>query len=120
MRLLSIISDAHDSGLALIEDGRPLIILEEERLNRDKHTKLFPALSLRTAFEAEGWSLSDIDYMASVHNTCKKFRSCRMGSVQEWAPQHCPIKMNARRIRKTRELQHVKPCLIGVRVVSPH
>ena len=63
MRLLSIICDTHDSGLALIEDGHPAIILEEERLNRDKRTKVFPAMSLTTAFESQGWDLSDIDYI---------------------------------------------------------
>ncbi len=61
LRILSIICDTHDSGLALIEDGRPQIILEEERLNRDKRTMVFPTMSLSTAFEDQGWQISDID-----------------------------------------------------------
>ena len=42
MRILGIVSRTHDSGLALLERGVPLFILEEERFNREKHTRKFP------------------------------------------------------------------------------
>ena len=50
MIILGLASESHDSGLALVHDGAPVMMLEEERLNREKHTQLFPALSLAAAF----------------------------------------------------------------------
>ena len=61
MKILGICSTSHDAGLAIVEDGQPSLILEEERFNREKHTKLFPTRSLEHAFETLGHKLADID-----------------------------------------------------------
>ena len=53
MRLLGLSTETHDSGIALLEDGHPTDILEEERLNREKHTREFPRLSLAALFDDE-------------------------------------------------------------------
>ena len=47
MKILGIVSETHDAGVALLEDGVPVLVLEEERLNRQKHTRDFPNLALR-------------------------------------------------------------------------
>jgi len=54
MRILGITSETHDSGIALVEDGKPVLVLEEERLSRIKHTQMFPEASLAAAIEG-GW-----------------------------------------------------------------
>jgi carbamoyltransferase len=54
MRILGIVSRTHDSGLALLERGVPTLILEEERFNREKHTRKFPFRSLKAAFDDRG------------------------------------------------------------------
>ena len=64
-RILGLVCETHDTGLALLEDGRPRLILEEERHNREKHTLEFPARSLGAAFERTGLTLSDIDVIAT-------------------------------------------------------
>jgi carbamoyltransferase len=46
LRILGISSETHDTGIALIQDGLPEIVIEEERLNRQKKTMNFPRLSL--------------------------------------------------------------------------
>jgi carbamoyltransferase len=51
VRILGLVSETHDSGLALLEDGEPRVILEEERHNREKHTLRFPSQSLEALFE---------------------------------------------------------------------
>ena len=51
LRVLGIVCDTHDSGIALLEDGVPAFVLEEERFNRQKHTLKFPFLSLAAAME---------------------------------------------------------------------
>ena len=59
VRVLGLVARTHDSGLALIHDGFPLLILEEERFNREKHTRRFPFRSLAAAFPSS--DLGDID-----------------------------------------------------------
>ena len=43
MRILGMVTHTHDSGVALIENGVPDMVIEEERLNRQKKTQQFPA-----------------------------------------------------------------------------
>ena len=54
VRILGIVAKTHDSGLALLNDGVPELVLEEERYNRSKKTKKFPKLSLAAAFAELG------------------------------------------------------------------
>src|SRR5215475_12766848 len=50
LKILGIVTETHDAGLALLEDGVPVLVLEEERFNREKHTQEFPRLSLEVFF----------------------------------------------------------------------
>ena len=61
MRILGMASHTHDSGVALVNDGQLEMVLEEERLNREKKTQRFPAQSLDTAFSELGITLRDVD-----------------------------------------------------------
>jgi carbamoyltransferase len=54
----------HDSACVLIEDGEVRFAIEEERLNRIKHTNKFPKESMLSCLKAEGIRLSDIDLIA--------------------------------------------------------
>ena len=54
MQILGLVTRTHDSGLALLEDGVPTLVLEEERFNREKHTRKFPFRSLKAAFDDRG------------------------------------------------------------------
>ncbi len=49
------------SGLALLKDGVPTLVLEEERFNREKHTRKFPFGSLSAAFNDQALGVGDID-----------------------------------------------------------
>ena len=69
MRVLGIVSETHDSGIALVRDGVPELVLEEERFDRIKHTKAFPARSLTVAFRELGLTLTDVDAIALPWNT---------------------------------------------------
>jgi len=60
VKILGIVTRTHDSGLALLDDGVPTIVLEEERFNREKHTRKFPFHSLKAAFDDQGLSASTI------------------------------------------------------------
>ena len=54
MRILGIVAKTHDSGLALLKDGVPEFVLEEERYNRIKKTNKFPKHSVKAAFSELG------------------------------------------------------------------
>ncbi len=69
MRVLGIVSETHDTGLALVDDGVPDLILEEERFSRVKRTRAFPSLSLKAAFDDRGRDLSDVDAIALPWDT---------------------------------------------------
>ena len=63
VHILGLVARTHDSGLGLLIDGVPTLILEEERFNREKHTRKFPFLSLKTAFDGKG--LDEIDVITT-------------------------------------------------------
>ncbi|MEM7555657.1 MAG: carbamoyltransferase C-terminal domain-containing protein [Cyanobacteria bacterium P01_A01_bin.84] len=54
----------HDAACVLVEDGKVVCGIEEERLNRIKHTNKFPLESLRFCLKTRGIQLQDIDLIA--------------------------------------------------------
>lgn len=53
-----------DASAAIIQDGKVLFAIAEERLNRVKHYAGFPALAIQACLNAAGASVSDIDHVA--------------------------------------------------------
>ncbi|HEX2092849.1 MAG TPA: carbamoyltransferase C-terminal domain-containing protein [Longimicrobiaceae bacterium] len=51
----------HDAAAVLVEDGKVLAAIEEERLNRVKHSSAFPARAIRRCLEEAGAGLGDVD-----------------------------------------------------------
>lgn len=66
----------HDSTACIVVDGKLVAAIEEERLNRDKHTKLFPELAIARCLEIAKLKYKDIDHIAvsikPSHNLGKK------------------------------------------------
>lgn len=58
------IDSFHDSASVLIEDGKVAFGIEEERLNRIKHTNKFPVQSLDFCLKSYGIQIKDIDLIA--------------------------------------------------------
>jgi carbamoyltransferase len=69
LRILGLVCDTHDSGVALLQDGVPALVLEEERLSRVKHTVKFPLLSLEAALAELKLGIGDIDVMTTPWDT---------------------------------------------------
>ncbi len=65
MRILGMASHTHDTGVTLLNDGHLEMVLEEERLNREKKTRRFPAYSLDAALTERGLSIQDVDLITS-------------------------------------------------------
>jgi carbamoyltransferase len=54
----------HDAAAALVHDGRVVAAIEEERLNRIKHTNKLPVSALKFCLESYGVKLEDLDAFA--------------------------------------------------------
>ena len=70
----------HDSTACIVINGKLIAAIEEERLNRDKHTRLFPSLSIERCLKIAGIDYTDIDHIAvsikPSHNIGKKAIHC--------------------------------------------
>ena len=53
-----------DSSAAIVEDGRILFAVAEERLNRQKHYGGFPALAVKACLEAAGAKITEVQHVA--------------------------------------------------------
>lgn len=53
--------DKHDAAAALVIDGKVVSAVEEERLNRIKHTDKFPINAMRFVLRQNGLQLQDLD-----------------------------------------------------------
>lgn len=54
----------HDGAAVLLRDGEVVAAIEEERLNRIKHSNFFPARALRTCLEIGAINIEEVDCIA--------------------------------------------------------
>jgi carbamoyltransferase len=66
----------HDSTACIVVDGKLIAAIEEERLNREKHTTAFPDKAINRCLKIAKVSYNDIDHIAisikPLHNSSKK------------------------------------------------
>ncbi|MBL8012266.1 MAG: carbamoyltransferase [Candidatus Omnitrophica bacterium] len=63
MYILGLTSFAHEATCALIKDGQLKFLIEEERLNREKHTWKYPANAIRECLKREGITINDVAHI---------------------------------------------------------
>ena len=70
----------HDSTACIVKDGQLIAAIEEERLNRDKHTRSFPVKAIDRCLKIAEIEYADIDHIAisikPTHNLGKKVVHC--------------------------------------------
>ena len=71
--ILGISAYYHDSAVSLLEDGKVIFCVQEERFTRVKHDKSFPTQSLSYLIEEYGLNLCDISYIAFYDKPFIKF-----------------------------------------------
>ncbi|MDV2481063.1 carbamoyltransferase [Methanoculleus sp. Wushi-C6] len=64
MIILGINYIYHDSTACVVKDGKLIASLEEERLNREKHTYAFPKQAIARCLEIAGLTAEEIDHIA--------------------------------------------------------
>jgi carbamoyltransferase len=73
MRILGLSAFYHDSAAALVDDGRVVAAVQEERFTRKKHDSGFPHHALGYCLEAAGTRLDDVDYVVFYDKPFLKF-----------------------------------------------
>lgn len=64
MYILGINAYHGDAAIVLLKDGQIVFALEEERLNRVKHSAGFPSMALRAALEYAHIGIGEVDHIA--------------------------------------------------------
>lgn len=73
MKILGISAYYHDSSAALIEDGKIIAAVQEERFTRIKNDSAFPVKSIQFCIEQAGGSCADIDQIVFFEKPFLKF-----------------------------------------------
>lgn len=82
--ILGIVTKTHDTGVAILSGGQIVAAIEEERLNRIKHTQLFPRQALDTALTQAGLALQDFDFVTTPWDVAQlraSFRRAVLGDA---------------------------------------
>jgi carbamoyltransferase len=74
VNILGINCFSHDTAAALVQDGVPVAFVEEERFNREKHTKAFPDRAIEFCLHQGGIGMGEVDAVAFSHRTGLDFR----------------------------------------------
>jgi carbamoyltransferase len=86
VNILGINCFAHDTAAALLRDGEPVAFVEEERFNREKHTKAFPDSAIEFCLREAGIGIRDVDVVAFAHRAGLDFRR-GMGDLLKRLPR---------------------------------
>ncbi len=73
MRILGISAFYHDSAAAVVEDGRIVAAVQEERLSRKKHDASFPRRAIDACLQLTGRRLAEFDFVAFYEKPFLKF-----------------------------------------------
>ena len=73
MKILGISCFYHDSAAALVDNGRIINCVQEERFSRKKHDSNFPSNSIKFILEENKINLNDINYIVFYEKPFIKF-----------------------------------------------
>jgi carbamoyltransferase len=96
----------HDASATLIADGRMLGSMEEERLNRIKHTRGVPWMAVRCLLEQHGMEIADVDAVGFYLDPWLMLRHYFLRTVRDGFPdsiglfQAAPFYVNLLRSRE--------------------
>ena len=74
MKILGINHDMYISSAALIIDGKVVAACAEERLIRDKMTRVFPSKAIDFCLKKANINLNQVDYVANSYNPAVHFK----------------------------------------------
>ena len=75
MNILGIHYGSHDTSAALIQNGKLICAFEEERFNKEKHTKKFPTKAIKACLKFSKLKIKNINHIALSHNPKRQIRN---------------------------------------------
>jgi carbamoyltransferase len=87
VNILGINCFSHDTAAALLQDGVPVAFIEEERINREKHTKAFPDGAIEFCLREGGISIDEVDVVAFAHKAGLDYRIGAVDALKRVAPK---------------------------------
>ncbi|MCU4184547.1 hypothetical protein K6U06_09255 [Acidiferrimicrobium sp. IK] len=85
--VLGINCFSHDTAAALLVDGSLVAFVEEERLNRDVHTKRFPHQAIASVLRQGGLDINDVDAVAFAHKPAVDFARSASDALRRATPK---------------------------------
>lgn len=84
MIVLGISCYYHDSGAALVRDGKLIAAGEEERFNRKKHDSDFPKMAVEYCLKEAGITIDQVDYIGFYEKPLVKFNRILESILATW------------------------------------
>ena len=78
---------SHDTAAALLIDGALVAFVEEERVNREVHTKRFPHRAIESVLRQGGVDIGDVDVVAFAHKAGVDFARGGRDALRRAAPK---------------------------------
>lgn len=85
--ILGINCFSHDTAAALLVDGQLVAFVEEERLNRDVHTKRFPHQAVASCLRQAGIGIEEVDLVGFAHQPGTDLRRGALDAARRGAPK---------------------------------
>ncbi|MDA8392225.1 MAG: hypothetical protein M0Z87_05375, partial [Actinomycetota bacterium] len=85
--ILGINCFSHDTAACVMVDGVPVAMGEEERFNRDRHTKAFPDLAISFCLAEAGLRFSDLDAVVMAHHAGRDFARGASDAIRRASPK---------------------------------
>jgi carbamoyltransferase len=105
-----------DASAAIVEDGRVLFAVAEERLNRRKHFGGFPALAVKACLDSVGAKVADLDHVAVGQDS-----DANLAEKARYALANPSKILNFIRLRqRKRSIRNMRTLLAEALEVDPH
>lgn len=104
MNILGINCFSHDTAACLVQDGTVVAFAEEERFNREKHTKAFPDRAIAYCLREGGIDIGDVEAVTFAHRAGTDFARGALDALKRGAPKRlaAQVLVDTRLVRKQR------------------
>ncbi len=85
--LLGINCFSHDTAACILVDGELIALAEEERFNRDRHTKAFPDSAIAFCLRKAGLTIGEIDVVAVAQRPGRDLLLGAVDALRRGAPK---------------------------------
>jgi carbamoyltransferase len=89
--ILGVNCFSHDTAACLLREGRIVAFAEEERFNRERHTKRFPDTAIAWCLEQGGGGLNEVDAVAFAHRPGLDFARGALDALRRAAPRRLAV-----------------------------